>query len=171
LSAGSIQTPQLLELSGIGDASFLQSHGIDPIVDLPGVGENLQDHPAVVVVEKLKPGAKTLDAVSANPVLAGAALAQWALGKGSESPFPCLASTVPLLVLTMTDVRTVLAQELSTLAYLNSETLLNASDHSRALALMNQLKNSSDIPSSQLEQQIAQVKAGSPVIEFLAINV
>ncbi|GAA5876780.1 hypothetical protein JCM16303_006284 [Sporobolomyces ruberrimus] len=147
LSAGSIQTPQLLELSGIGDASFLQSHGIEPIVDLPGVGENLQDHPAVVVVEKLKPGAKTLDAVSANPVLAGAALAQWAFGKG------------------------ILTQELSTLAYLNSETLLNASDHSRALALMNQLKSSSDIPTSQLEQQIAQVKAGSPVVEFLAINV
>jgi len=84
LSAGSIQTPQLLELSGIGDAAFLKSKGISPAVDLPGVGENLIDHPAIVVVEKLKDGAKTLDAVGANPVLAGAALAEWALGKGSE---------------------------------------------------------------------------------------
>ncbi|GAA5938791.1 GMC family oxidoreductase [Sporobolomyces koalae] len=147
LSAGSIQTPQLLELSGIGDASFLRSKGIPPLVDLPGVGENLQDHPAIVVVEKLKPGMKTLDAVAANPVLAGAALAEWALGKG------------------------ILTQELSTLAYVNSQTLLNASDHSRAIALMNELRGSSGIPIAQLEQQIAQVEKGSPVMEFLAINV
>jgi len=49
--------------------------------------------------------------------------------------------------------------------------LLNASDHRRALSLMNNLKGSSNIPSSQLNEQIAQVKAGSPVMEFLAINV
>jgi len=65
----------------------------------------------------------------------------------------------------------VLTQELSTLAYLDSQTLLNASDHSRALTLMNKLKNSNDIPRSHVEQQIAQVKAGSPIMEFLAINV
>lgn len=43
------------------------------------------DHPAIVIVEKLKDGAKTLDAVGANQVLAGAALAEWALGKGSKT--------------------------------------------------------------------------------------
>jgi hypothetical protein len=37
--------------------------------------------------------------------------------------------------------------------------------------MMNQLKGSNDIPASHVEQQIAQVKAGSPVMEFLAINV
>ncbi|KAI0709496.1 alcohol oxidase [Earliella scabrosa] len=44
LAAGSIQTPQLLELSGIGDKKILSSVGIKTLVDLPGVGENLQDH-------------------------------------------------------------------------------------------------------------------------------
>lgn len=44
LSAGSIQSPQLLQLSGIGPASLLQKHGIPVIHDLAGVGENLQDH-------------------------------------------------------------------------------------------------------------------------------
>jgi choline dehydrogenase len=44
LSAGSIQSPQLLQLSGIGPASLLAKHGIAVVHDVPGVGENLQDH-------------------------------------------------------------------------------------------------------------------------------
>lgn len=44
LSAGAIKSPQLLELSGIGEAARLQKLGIKVEVDLPGVGENLQDH-------------------------------------------------------------------------------------------------------------------------------
>jgi choline dehydrogenase len=44
LSAGSIQSPQLLQLSGIGPRALLQRHGIPAVHDLPGVGENLQDH-------------------------------------------------------------------------------------------------------------------------------
>lgn len=44
LSAGSIDTPRLLMLSGIGDADELKAVGIRPRLDLPGVGRNLQDH-------------------------------------------------------------------------------------------------------------------------------
>lgn len=44
LSAGAIQSPQLLQLSGIGPATLSQSLGIPVVHDLPGVGENLQDH-------------------------------------------------------------------------------------------------------------------------------
>ena len=44
LSAGPINAPQLLMLSGIGPADHLREHGIEVIHDLPGVGENLQDH-------------------------------------------------------------------------------------------------------------------------------
>jgi choline dehydrogenase len=44
LCAGSIQSPQLLELSGIGRPEILKAHGIDVAHELPGVGENLQDH-------------------------------------------------------------------------------------------------------------------------------
>lgn len=44
LSAGAIQSPQLLQLSGIGDAHHLKSLGIEVKADLPGVGQNLQDH-------------------------------------------------------------------------------------------------------------------------------
>jgi choline dehydrogenase len=44
VSAGSINSPQLLKLSGIGPAAELGEHGISVVCDLPGVGENLQDH-------------------------------------------------------------------------------------------------------------------------------
>ena len=44
LSAGSIGSPTLLQLSGIGPAQVLQDAGVDVVKDLPGVGENLQDH-------------------------------------------------------------------------------------------------------------------------------
>ncbi len=44
LSGGAINSPQLLMLSGIGPAEHLRSHGIGVRLDLPGVGENLQDH-------------------------------------------------------------------------------------------------------------------------------
>jgi choline dehydrogenase len=46
LSAGAFNTPQLLELSGIGAAGHLRSVGIEPVVDNPAVGEHLTDHPA-----------------------------------------------------------------------------------------------------------------------------
>jgi len=44
LSAGAVQSPQLLELSGIGQPELLKSHGIDVLHELPGVGENYRDH-------------------------------------------------------------------------------------------------------------------------------
>jgi choline dehydrogenase len=44
LSGGAINSPQLLKLSGVGPADELRQHGIEVVHDLPGVGENLQDH-------------------------------------------------------------------------------------------------------------------------------
>ncbi len=49
LCGGAINTPQLLQLSGVGDAAHLRKLGIRPVVDLPGVGENLQDHLEVYI--------------------------------------------------------------------------------------------------------------------------
>jgi choline dehydrogenase-like flavoprotein len=50
LCAGALQSPQLLMLSGIGPAGHLAEHGIATLHDLPGVGQNLQDHADVVLV-------------------------------------------------------------------------------------------------------------------------
>jgi choline dehydrogenase len=49
LCGGSINTPQLLQLSGVGPAGLLREHGIEVVADRPGVGENLQDHLEVYV--------------------------------------------------------------------------------------------------------------------------
>lgn len=54
LSAGAVQSPQLLELSGIGQGARLKALGIDIVHDLPGVGENLQDHYISRLTYKLK---------------------------------------------------------------------------------------------------------------------
>lgn len=47
LSAGAINSPQILQLSGVGPTAVLQRHGIEIVHDMPGVGRNLQDHLAV----------------------------------------------------------------------------------------------------------------------------
>ncbi|EMN5127235.1 GMC family oxidoreductase [Burkholderia contaminans] len=52
LSAGAFQSPQLLMLSGVGPKDELERHGIEVVADLPGVGENLQDHPDFVLSYK-----------------------------------------------------------------------------------------------------------------------
>lgn len=48
VSAGAVNSPQLLMLSGIGPASHLREHGVEVGLDLPGVGENLQEHPGLL---------------------------------------------------------------------------------------------------------------------------
>ena len=50
LSGGAINSPQLLMLSGVGPAEHLKSHGVDVLHDLRGVGENLRDHPNVMLL-------------------------------------------------------------------------------------------------------------------------
>jgi choline dehydrogenase len=62
LSAGAINSPQILQLSGIGPAAVLQSHGIEVMKDAP-VGENLQDHLQIRAVYKVS-GAKTLNTLA-----------------------------------------------------------------------------------------------------------
>lgn len=71
LAGGAINSPQLLELSGIGNASHLASVGITPLVDSPRVGENLQDHYASMVRARLKPGSPSLNSLSRGLGLIG----------------------------------------------------------------------------------------------------
>ncbi len=52
LCAGAIHSPQLLQLSGVGEASLLKQHGIEPVHSLAGVGRNLQDHLQVRVIHR-----------------------------------------------------------------------------------------------------------------------
>ncbi len=52
LSAGAFESPKLLMLSGIGPADHVRAHGIAPVADLPGVGQNLQDHLQVLLYHR-----------------------------------------------------------------------------------------------------------------------
>lgn len=61
LSAGAIETPKLLTLSGIADAALVRRLGIAPVEDLPGVGKRLHDHPSVVSTVRLRPEVREWD--------------------------------------------------------------------------------------------------------------
>ncbi len=82
LSAGPVQSPKILELSGIGGAELLRSHGIEVVQDLPGVGECLQDHPNTrLTFECAKP--ITINDVLQNPIAKIKEGLKWGLlGKG-----------------------------------------------------------------------------------------
>ncbi len=63
LCAGSIGSPQILQLSGIGAGALLREHGIEPLHELPGVGESLQDHLQIRAVFKVQ-GVQTLNTLA-----------------------------------------------------------------------------------------------------------
>ena len=65
LSAGSIGSPQLLQLSGIGPSDLLHKHGVPGVVELPGVGANLQDHLQIRAVFKVQ-GVTTLNTLASS---------------------------------------------------------------------------------------------------------
>ncbi|HEX7759925.1 MAG TPA: choline dehydrogenase [Caulobacteraceae bacterium] len=67
LAGGAINSPQLLQLSGVGPGALLAQHGIAVVSDLPGVGENLQDHYVMTTTFRLKAGT-----VSVNELTKGA---------------------------------------------------------------------------------------------------
>jgi choline dehydrogenase len=78
LSGGAINSPQLLELSGVGQGERLQKLGIPVIADSPRVGENLQDHFAAMVRARLRPGSPSFNALSRGLGLVGQ-VARWAM--------------------------------------------------------------------------------------------
>jgi choline dehydrogenase len=86
LCAGAFNTPQLLKLSGVGPAEELKKFDIDIVVDLPGVGENLQDRYEVGVISEFKNPFRLLEgATFAPPAEGGPAdpfFAMWEKGKG-----------------------------------------------------------------------------------------
>lgn len=68
ISAGVFKSPQLLMLSGVGPAEHLKEHGIEPVVDLQGVGQNVHDHTSFYQFWKLKNPEKGLTLGSPNPL-------------------------------------------------------------------------------------------------------
>src|SRR6185437_14767253 len=78
VACGALQSPQLLQLSGIGPAALLGEHGIDVVADSADVGANLQDHYQARVIVKLKARRSLNDDVR-NPLRLAQMGAQWLL--------------------------------------------------------------------------------------------
>ncbi|HVW53073.1 MAG TPA: GMC family oxidoreductase N-terminal domain-containing protein [Trinickia sp.] len=88
LAAGAVNSPQLLELSGIGNGARLQRLGIEVVHDLRGVGENLQDHLQLRMAYRVR-GVRTLNTMSAHwwgKMLIAMQYALWRSGPMSMSP-------------------------------------------------------------------------------------
>jgi choline dehydrogenase len=90
LSSGAYNSPRLLMLSGIGPADALTAHGIKPVLDLPGVGRNLQEHPSMWL-RRLCRRATGFDANFRFDRLARAVVRWRMFGDGMMSAVPLLA--------------------------------------------------------------------------------
>ena len=82
LSAGTVNSTRLLQLSGIGNAEHLKALGINPIHHLPGVGENFQDHYFIRYSARIKSGVGSLNQKARGWRLLGE-ISKWLLGKPS----------------------------------------------------------------------------------------
>jgi choline dehydrogenase len=82
VSSGAYNSPQLLQLSGVGPADLLRKHGIDVVLDAPGVGHDLQDHMQVRVVMRCAQSITLNDVVNSpvRRILAGARYAAFRKG-------------------------------------------------------------------------------------------
>ncbi|EFX05262.1 glucose-methanol-choline oxidoreductase [Grosmannia clavigera kw1407] len=97
LAAGTLQTPQLLELSGIGGRDILEKHAIPVVVDNPNVGEHLQDHAVVCQSFEVAPGTLSGD-ILRDPDLLNALVQQYQTdGQGPMGQSAISCAYAPLL--------------------------------------------------------------------------
>ena len=83
ISAGATNTPQLLMLSGIGDENALKKLDIDTIVNLPEVGQNLQDHPLLTAHWQVS-STNTTDTIVRNATLENELFEEWLLNSTGQ---------------------------------------------------------------------------------------
>lgn len=118
ISAGAINSPRLLELSGIGGANLLQSLGVDVVIDNPHVGENLQNHVFTGMSFEVNNDVDTIDAFFRQESDAVAAAMQDYATKGTGPMSTCNMTTsayLPLPEFHTDDGRKELQQLLATL--------------------------------------------------------
>ncbi|MBU0555510.1 MAG: GMC family oxidoreductase N-terminal domain-containing protein [Alphaproteobacteria bacterium] len=71
LAAGAVESPKLLEISGVGQGAIIQELGVPLVHELPGVGENLQDHYMIGCQARLKPGTPSVNSMASGLPLIG----------------------------------------------------------------------------------------------------
>ncbi|KAI4114864.1 MAG: hypothetical protein LQ345_004434 [Seirophora villosa] len=149
LSAGAVQSPQLLELSGIGDPAILCGAGIETAVANPNVGENLQEHMSTMMIYELDPSIITPEALRSDPLLAAAADEQYATSKsGPRTAAGYSAAYIPFSHYTTPEEMSRLASQLSS----SPESIRNGSTSpSRTRDQILSSRFSSPSPSGQIE--------------------
>ncbi|KAF1996752.1 GMC oxidoreductase [Amniculicola lignicola CBS 123094] len=111
--AGSVQSPQLLELSGIGNPDILRAAGIPVKVANPNVGENLQEHMMTAMIYELPPTLTGPDQLRANPSLAQSAQTQFKTSQsGIYATLPCALSYASLAQVLPPDTLTTILKDL-----------------------------------------------------------
>jgi choline dehydrogenase len=85
LTAGAINSPQLLMLSGIGPAAALRRHGITPLLDAPGVGQDLMEHPGLYVQAEMTEATANRET---TPLRAAWHLARWLVRRDGPVSVP-----------------------------------------------------------------------------------
>ncbi|KAG8156909.1 hypothetical protein KVR01_013322 [Diaporthe batatas] len=128
LSAGAIHTPQILQRSGIASAKYLQSEGIKVVEDLPGVGQNFQDHCGVPIVFNYDSPSPMESDMTTNETFAAEAVAQfrerpargpYTLGMANSIAYQPLRDVTPKWENIVADIRAQI-EDRSALQYLPS---------------------------------------------------
>ncbi|KZP13739.1 GMC oxidoreductase [Athelia psychrophila] len=133
ISSGSINTPQLLELSGIGSSEILASAGVKQVINLPSVGENLQDHASSSSGWERTDNEATIDTLHGNTTYAAEQAALYANNSTS-----------------------ILDQTLPGLTYITLSTLVGDSAAEKLIAAVATYVNASTVPYKKaLLQQLA----------------
>jgi choline dehydrogenase len=98
VSAGAIESPKILMLSGLGPAEHLRTHGIPVVQDLPGVGANLHDHPRIGLrwngLTTLPGSSVSAGLLTHSGINKGAPDLQFYVGRGLSAPDPAIAFSV-----------------------------------------------------------------------------
>jgi choline dehydrogenase-like flavoprotein len=104
LSAGAIHTPQILQRSGVGSAQYLESERIELVEDLPGVGQNFQDHSAIPISFSYDSPLPNQAEMAKNATFAAEAVAQfrerpargpYTLAMGNSAAYDVLQNITP----------------------------------------------------------------------------
>lgn len=143
LAAGTMKTPQLLELSGIGGKNLLQAHGIEPLLDIPAVGENLQDHGYVAASWEVADDQVSGD-ILRQPEVAGAAMAAYQAAQvGPLAICPIVSAFMPLVDFSEDDMDKLLAE------YLDGHKYDDFPSQNKQYALLRQMLKNKDDSSAQ----------------------
>ncbi|KAL4876742.1 GMC oxidoreductase-domain-containing protein [Aspergillus karnatakaensis] len=136
VSGGTIQSPQILELSGIGDPEVLKAVGVDVKVSNPAVGANVQDHAVTLAGFELQPGVASLDTLSQVPEAMAAAMQEYA--EKSTGPLSAVGSMQ---------------------GFLPAKTILSESELAEVVQSIHEIEPTSPFHAKQLQQIIAHLES------------